>query len=220
MYRFLKRLMDLLIAGIVFLIALPFFLPIVIILRLTGEGEVWYLQERIGYKNKPFNIWKFATMLKNSPNMMTGDVTVKGDPRVLPVGKFLRKTKLNEFPQVINVLKGDMSVVGARPLVDKSFYLYKPEVQEVIYSTPPGITGIGSVIFRDEETIIDESGMEPRKFYETYILPYKGELEIWYQQNKSIGVDIVILFLTVWVVIFPASKLPYKVFKTLPERNF
>lgn len=218
MYLILKRLIDVFVAGAAFLIFLPIFIPVVIVLKLTGEGEVFYLQDRIGFKNKTFKIWKFATMLKNSPNLGTGDVTVKNDPRVLPAGNFLRKTKINELPQVINVLIGNMSIVGARPLMEQSFKQYVKEVKEVIYSTPPGITGIGSLVFRDEESIIDNSDMPPREFYEKFIIPYKGQLEMWYQTHKSLYTDILIIILTAWVIISPKSKLPFKVFKDLPPK--
>lgn len=212
--------MDIIIAGISLIIFLPLFIPISIILKFSGEGEVFYFQERIGKKNSPFKIWKFATMLKNSPNMGTGDVTVKNDPRVLPIGKFLRKTKINELPQIINVLIGDMSIVGARPLVDVSFNQYSDRVKNVIYDTPPGITGIGSLIFRDEESIIDKSELPPREFYEKYIIPYKGEVEVWYQNNKSVFLDCKIIFLTALSILFPKNNLINKLFKTLPKRPF
>jgi lipopolysaccharide/colanic/teichoic acid biosynthesis glycosyltransferase len=220
MYLFLKRLLDLFVATVALIIFSPILIPIAIALRLSGEGEILYLQERIGLNNKPFDIWKFATMLKNSPNIGTGDVTVKNDPRVLPMGKFLRKTKINELPQILNVLKGDMSIVGARPLVDVSFKMYEPDVQKVIYSTRPGITGIGSIIFRDEESIIEKSDLPPREFYQKFIIPYKGQLEMWYQQNKSIWVDIKLIFLTAWVILFPKSNLPNKLLCDLPIRPF
>jgi len=218
MYRILKRLLDLLIAIVALLIFSPLLIPVMIMLRLTGEGEIFYAQERIGQNNQPFQILKFATMLKNSPNMGTGDVTVKGDSRVLPFGKWLRKTKINELPQIFNVLNGSMSIVGARPLVDVSFNQYPNDVKKVIYNTPPGITGIGSLIFRDEESIIDRSGEDPRTFYEKNILPYKGQVEVWYQKNKSIFVDIAIIILTAWSIIFSDSKLVYSLFKSLPPK--
>lgn len=220
MHRTFKRLLDLVVAGVALVIFLPLFIPIMLILRLTGEGEVFYLQERIGYKNKPFKIWKFATMLKNSPNIGTGDVTVKNDPRVLPIGRFLRKTKINELPQIFNVLGGTMSIVGARPLVDVSFNQYSNEVKEVVYGTPPGITGVGSLVFRDEESIIDQSELPPREFYEKFIIPYKGKIEMWYQANQTIWLDIKIIFLTAWAILFPSSDLHYKMLKNLPKRNF
>lgn len=185
---------------------------------MTGEGEVLYLQERIGHKNKTFRIWKFATMLRNSPNMGTGDVTVKNDPRVLPLGRLLRKTKINELPQIINVLRGEMSIVGARPLVDVSFNQYPPEVQAVIYKTRPGITGIGSLIFRDEETIIADSGMEPKAYYQKHILPYKGDVEMWYQRNQSLWTDVKIVFVTAWTILFSDSRMVFSVFRDLPKK--
>ena len=202
------------------LILSPLFVAVIIILRFTGEHEVFYLQERIGHKNKKFKIWKFATMVKNSPKLGTGHVTTKNDPRVLPFGKFLRKTKINELPQIINVLKGDMSIVGARPVMEESFRDYSTEVKDVIYNTPPGITGIGSIIFRDEEVLIEKAKLSPLEFYRTEISPYKGELELWYQKNKSMLLDLKIIFLTAWIIVFPGSKLHFKWFKDLPPDPF
>jgi lipopolysaccharide/colanic/teichoic acid biosynthesis glycosyltransferase len=220
MYLILKRLLDIIVATIALIVFSPILIPTIIILKLTGEGEILYLQERMGYKNKLFNIWKFATMLKNSPSIGTGDITVRRDPRVLPFGSFLRKTKINELPQIMNVLLGDMSIVGARPLTNNVFQHYTEGVKKVIYETRPGITGIGSIIFRDEESIIHNSGMPPREFYEKYISPYKGSLEIWYQKNKSLWLDIKLIFLTAWVIVFPKSNLPHQWFKDLPIRPF
>src|SRR5438128_1368584 len=108
MYRIAKRFLDLLLACIALLILLPVFIPVMIILKLTGEHEVFYFQKRIGYKNRPFYIWKFATMIKNSPNIGTGEITLRNDPRVTKFGKFLRMSKIKELPQIINVLKGTM----------------------------------------------------------------------------------------------------------------
>jgi lipopolysaccharide/colanic/teichoic acid biosynthesis glycosyltransferase len=220
MYKNSKRLLDIFIASFALLLFSPLFIVISILLKFSGEGYVFYFQERIGLNNQPFSIWKFATMLKDSLNMTTGDVTVKNDPRVLPMGNFLRKTKINELPQIINVLIGNMSIVGARPLVKRSVDMYADEVKAVIYNSPPGITGIGSLVFRDEETIIDQSGQDPRAFYEQYILPHKGKVEMWYQENKSLWTDIKIIFLTAWVIIFPNSGLVYTWFPDLPKRIF
>ena len=107
------RFFDILFSGIALLILSPLLVPVSIILRLTGEGEVFFLQERIGKGGKKFKLFKFATMLKNSPNIGTGTVTMRNDPRVLPVGKLLRKTKINELPQLLNIFIGDMSVITA-----------------------------------------------------------------------------------------------------------
>lgn len=196
-------------------------LPIIIGLKLTGEGYIFYLQERVGYKNRRFNIYKFATMLQDSPNMAGGIITLKKDPRITPMGGFLRKTKINELPQLLNVLFGDMSFVGPRPVMQKSFDQYPPDVQAVIYHVPPGITGIGSIIFRDEEALISkvkEAGQDPWEFYKNEIYPYKGQLEKWYQDHQSFFTDLKILFLTAWVIVFPNSDLHFRLFKSLPGR--
>lgn len=185
---------------------------------LTGEGYVFYFQKRIGFKNQYFDIWKFATMLKNSPNMGTGSLTLRNDPRVTPVGKYLRKSKVNELPQLINVLLGSMSVVGPRPQMEIDFKSYSKDIQKVIYNVRPGITGIGSIIFRDEERIISESDLPPREIYEKLIAPYKGALEVWYQKNISFYTDLMIILLTIWVILFPESDLHFKIFKDLPKR--
>ncbi len=216
MYKFLKRIIDLVISGIALIILSPLFIPAIIILKLTGEKEIFYLQKRIGYKNSPFYIMKFATMLKNSPNMGTGEITLRNDPRVTKFGKLLRITKLNELPQIINVFKGDMSIVGPRPLMEVSFNLYAPEVRNIIYSCPPGITGIGSLIFRDEERLLSDAA-DARQMY-TAIYPYKAALELWYQQHASTYTDCMIIFLTGWSIIFPKNNLTERVFKTLPRR--
>ncbi|MDX2045319.1 MAG: sugar transferase [Chitinophagaceae bacterium] len=215
----MKRFFDIILSLLVLIILSPLLLPIVILLKLTGEGYVFYYQKRIGYKNEYFDIIKFATMLKNSPNMGTGSITLRNDPRVLPMGRFLRITKINELPQILNVLRGDMSLVGPRPLVDRTFNAYPEPVRRRVYESRPGITGIGSVVFRDEEELISKSGLPPHEFYEKYVAPYKGELEIWYNKHKSFWVDITIIFLTAWVVVFPKSRLVYRVFKDLPEKN-
>lgn len=216
MYPFLKRSFDLLFSLLGLIILSPLFLPIMLALRLTGEGEIFYQQKRVGYRNQFFGIWKFATMLKNSPNMGTGSLTLRNDPRVTPVGRWLRITKINELPQLINVLTGDMSFVGPRPQMEVDFKAYSPKVQDQIYSVPPGITGIGSIIFRDEEKWISESELPVREFYETVIAPYKGELEMWYIDHRSFLTDLKLLFLTFWVVLIPQSQLVQRFFPDLP----
>jgi lipopolysaccharide/colanic/teichoic acid biosynthesis glycosyltransferase len=189
-----------------------------VVLLLTGEHEVFYFQERIGYGGKPFNVWKFATMVKNSPSLGMGLITTRNDPRVLPVGRFLRKTKLNELPQLINILIGDMSIIGPRPLIPDSYYEYTEDVRAYITRLHPGLSGIGSVIFRDEEYYVSKAD-DPIKYYNEQILPVKGELEKWYFYNVSLYVDFMIVFLTCWVIIAPKSDLVYRIFKDLPRFN-
>ncbi len=218
MYNLIKRIIDILLSAMALLFLLPVFIPIIIILKFSAEGEILYFQKRIGKNCKYFDIWKFATMLKNSPNMGTGNITLRNDPRVTSIGKFLRKSKINELPQIVNVFKGDMSIVGPRPTVKKHADAYSDEIRDKIYSIKPGITGIGSIIFRDEEELISQSEMEPFEFYKKYIIPYKAKVELWYHKNKSLSTDFLIILLTAWVIIFPTSNLLDKIFKDLPKR--
>ena len=193
MYKLTKRLFDIFSSSIALIFLSPLLLTIIVLLRLTSEGEVFYFQERIGIHNKPFKIFKFATMLKNSSKMKGGYITIKNDPRVTFVGGFLRKSKINELPQLLNVFLGHMSVVGPRPVMRVSFESYPKEIQKVIYNVKPGLTGIGSIIFRDEEDIITNvksEGGDIWDFYKNTIYPFKGKLEVWYQKNKSFLLDI------------------------------
>ena len=220
-YIFSKRILDVLVSLLVLLLLSPLFLIIIFLLKISGEGEILYLQERIGFRNSKFKIWKFATMLKDSMNLGTGSITLQNDFRVTKIGIFLRKTKINELPQIINILKGDISLVGPRPFVTKTFTAYNSEVQSKIYNVKPGLTGIGSIIFRDEESIISSVNDEdPYEFYKRVIAPYKGRLEIWYQLNCSFFLDLQLIFFTAWVILFPKSKLYEKWFDDLPRRNF
>lgn len=220
MYKhFFKRIIDFIASLIAILILSPILIPVVIGLLLTGEHYIFYFQKRIGYKNQYFDIWKFATMLKESPNLGTGLHTTKRDPRILPMGGFLRQTKINELPQLFNILFGNMSIVGPRPLVDKTFEPYPQHVKDVIYNVKPGLTGIGSIVFRDEEQLLSETKMPLDEYYKLHISPYKGELELWYQKHQSFYTDMMIIFLTAWVIVSPKSELVFKIFKDLPTRS-
>lgn len=221
MYRLIKRFFDIIFSCSGLILLLPIFIPIIILLKFTGEGEIFYRQERVGFKNNKFGILKFATMLKDSANIGTGLVTVRSDPRITPLGSFLRMSKINELPQIINVLVGDMSFVGPRPLPESSVVKYSQEVRENLYQNKPGITGIGSLLFRDEEKLVTaykNLGRDPLEYYRSYIYPYKGALEMWYHKNISFFTDISILFLTFWSIVKSDSQLVYKVLKGLPKK--
>ena len=218
MYSFVKRVVDFVVALVVLVILIVPFLVIMIALRATGEGEVFYRQQRVGYKTRHFGIWKFATMLKNSPNLLTGSLTVRGDPRVTPLGHALRATKINELPQLINVLTGEMSFVGPRPQMQVDFDIYPPEMRAHIYDARPGVTGIGSIVFRDEERLLSQPGVDPRKLYEEKIAPYKGALEMWYLEHRSLWLDFRLLLLTIWVVLRPESHIVYRSLPSLPTK--
>jgi lipopolysaccharide/colanic/teichoic acid biosynthesis glycosyltransferase len=218
----MPRIFDVLLSILALLVLLPLFIPIVVILLLTGEHKVFYLQTRVGYKNKKFKIIKFATMLSNSANMGSGSLTLKNDPRVLPFGSFLRKTKINELPQILNIIIGDLSIVGPRPQMQVDFEKYSDDVQKKIYNLRPGLTGIGSIIFRDEESLISlaAENENPHDFYKRIISPYKGDLEMWYQENRTFILDFQLIFMTAWAIVSPETRLYEKWFKDLPMRNF
>ena len=211
----MERFFDILFSGIALLLLSPLLVPVAITLRFTGEGEVFFLQERVGKGGDQFELYKFATMLKNSPNIGTGTVTMRDDPRVLPVGRFLRKTKINELPQLLNIFYGDMSVIGPRPLTTQTFGAYSENTQNLIKQVRPGLSGVGSIIFRGEEEIMCGQPL-PLTFYETVIAPYKGALEEWFVANKSLYIYFTAIFVTAWAVLNPGTKLAWRVFKHLP----
>jgi len=211
------RFFDVCFSGLALVVFSPFLIPIMIALKFTGEGEIFYVQQRVGKDGKMFGLLKFATMLKDSPNMKMGTVTVKNDPRILPMGNFLRKTKINELPQLINIFLGDMSVIGPRPQTERCFFAFPKSSQEAIKRVKPGLSGIGSIVFRGEEDILDDPNIDRLKFYDEVIAPYKGELEQWYVKNQNLYTYFMLIGLTVWVVLYPDSKIYKSIFKDLPE---
>lgn len=212
----MQRLFDIVFSGLALLVLSPLLVPIAILLRLTGEGEIFFLQDRVGRDGKTFALYKFATMLKNSPSIGTGTVTVKNDPRILPAGRFLRKTKINELPQLLNILNGDMSIIGPRPQTQRCFDAFPKHSQENIVKVRPGLSGIGSIVFRDEEEMM-HGHEDPNFFYDQVIMPYKGQLEEWYVQNQSMYTYFMLIALTVWVVLVPGSGAVWTVLGNLPK---
>lgn len=218
MYTPVKRLLDLAVAASLLVVLLPLLLLVALVLRFTGEGEILYLQERVGHRNENFVIWKFATMLKDSPNLGQRDITVRNDPRILPLGGVLRKTKFNEIPQLVNVLKGEMSLVGPRPLMRRSFDRYSKEAQGRLYEIKPGITSIASILFRDEEALASAAADIEATYVE--IAECKAVLEGWYREHISLRTDLSILALTACALACSpqtAIDLVYRVFPGLPK---
>ncbi len=201
----MQRLFDILFSGVALIILAPLLIPVMIVLKLTGEHEIFYVQQRVGKGGKMFGLLKFATMLKDSPNLGSGTITVKGDPRVLPFGKFLRKSKINELPQLLNILKGDMSIIGPRPQDMRCFIVFDDVDQVNIKKVRPGLSGIGSIIFRDEESLLDgeESLEEKEDFYDHVISPYKGQVETWYVEHQSLKLYFQLIWLTAVAVLMP-----------------
>ena len=211
----MQRILDILFSLSGLIILSPLFVPIIVVLRFTGEGEVFFRQKRVGRGGVNFDLLKFATMQKNSPNMGTGTVTLKDDPRVLPVGRFLRTTKLNELPQLLNILLGDMSLIGPRPQTQRCFDAFPKSSQVEIVKVVPGLSGIGSIVFRGEEDMM-HAGTDPDQFYDEVIMPYKGELECWFVENQGVLIYLKSIFFTVWVVLFPNSSAHWGAFSGLP----
>ena len=212
----MQRFFDIIFSGSALVLLSPLLLPLMFILRVTGEGEIFFPQSRVGRGGKHFELYKFATMLKDSPNMGTGTVTVKNDPRVLPMGGFLRKTKINELPQLINIFNGDMSVIGPRPQTQRCFDAFPLLSQSEIIKVRPGLSGIGSIVFRNEEEMMHANN-DPDKFYDEIVMPYKGKLEEWYVRNLSIGLYFQLILITIYVVLFTSGKTVWAVLKKLPD---
>lgn len=212
----MERIFDILFSVLALTLLSPVLFLVGLTLKFTGEGEIFFLQERVGRGGNAFKLIKFATMLKDSPNLGTGTVTMKGDARILPFGKILRSSKINELPQLLNVLLGDMAVIGPRPLTSQTFSAYPVAVQEVIKSVRPGLSGVGSIVFREEEEIMD-GPFASVEFYECVIAPYKGSLEEWFVANKGLYLYFLSIFITVWAVLIPSSAIVWRLYRGLPK---
>jgi len=191
----MKRIFDIVFSALGLLVLLPFFLLVALLIKFDSKGPVFYLQERIGKNGKPFKIFKFRTMVVDADKK--GLLSLgKKDSRITRVGAFLRKTKFDELPQLINVLKGDMSFVGPRPEVKKYTDLYTPEQWEVL-QVRPGITDYASLEYIDEEQLLGASD-DPEKTYIEEIMPHKIRLNKDYLAHRSFFSDIKLIFMTVF----------------------
>lgn len=195
------RILDIFFAILGLLVLGIFMLGATAINLFSGEHKVLYKQNRVGKGGKDFLLFKFATMLENSPDLPGGLVTAVNDPRVLPFGRFLRRTKVNELPQLFNILIGDMSFVGPRPQTRPHYNLYTEEQKKIIDATGPGLTGVGSLFFRNEEQMLVDCGGDPVRFHDEVVTPYKGDLEVWYATRVSVGMYLKIIYLTAATII-------------------
>lgn len=211
----MTRFFDILFSGIAIVILFPFMLPIMIALKLTGEHDIFYKQIRVGKDGKDFGLLKFATMLRDSPNLPGGLYTSKNDPRMLPMGKFLRKTKINELPQLINIFIGQMSIIGYRPTVRQHYEAYPEQFRSKLVNSRPGLSGIGSIVFRNEEEILQQF-TDKKSFHQNVINPYKAELEAWYTEHQNLYTYFKLIFMTVDAVLHPDSKKWRTAFEDLP----
>lgn len=189
----MKRLFDILVSLIILSVFLPFGILISLAIILESKGGAFYRQERIGKNGVPFRLWKFRTMRVNADKL--GKLTVgMRDPRITRVGYFIRKSKLDEFPQFLNVLTGEMSIVGPRPEVQEYVSLYTEE-QRKILSVKPGITDYASLEYFKENELLGKSE-NPRETYIHEIMPAKIELNKKYIANPTLGQDIKIMWQT------------------------
>lgn len=173
-------------AGLVLLA--PFLAAIALAIRLESAGPAFFLQERVGYRGRPFRIVKFRTMRRNAP-AEGPQITVGADPRITRVGGLLRKSKLDELPQLINVLKGEMSLVGPRPEVPAFMERYLPEQRALILSVRPGITDFAAIEFSDEAEILARAS-DPEKAYVNEVMPRKFALYKRYVEERSLWLDL------------------------------
>jgi len=214
----LERFFDIIFSSLAIVFLSPILIVVAIVLKVS-KNNIIYRQQRVGLGGEYFDVYKFTTMVENSENMGSGTITLKNDSRVLPIGKLLRKSKLNELPQLFNILKGNMSIIGPRPQDREGFNAFGKEEQEIIIKVQPGLSGIGSIFFRDEEEIIERTKVEDKNhFYIETISPYKGKIEAWYVENKSIFLYFSLIIMTLYVVVSPDNKINYsKKFKNFPS---
>lgn len=210
------RFFDLLFSFFLLILLFPLLLLVCIWNVLTGEHEIFYKQTRIGKNGKQFEIIKFATMLKNSSELGAGGFTELNDSRFLPLGSFMRKTKINELPQLINVLRGEMSLVGFRPLAKESFDRASEIADKTTYFIMPGITSPASIFLRNEEQILMKV-KDKQKYYDECVLPFKVSLDEWWAKNNNVFNYFAILFLTALSLFLPFNALPIKILKDLPK---
>lgn len=210
------RFLDVVLAGLASVVLLPLFGLVALVLRFTGEREVFYRQCRIGRGGREFRLLKFATMLKESPSIATGDLTVSGDPRVLPTGRFLRASKINELPQLFNVLKGDMSLIGPRPQTPAHFALIPVEFRAEILAVRPGLSGPAAILFRDEDAVLSRVA-DPVDYYARVIAPVKGRLDAAFAAHRSLSSYFLLICATALVVAGVEPRRMTKWFRWMPE---
>lgn len=192
LHQALPRLFDAACAGTGLLLILPVLAGIAILILLDDGPPIFFSQTRVGRNGKSFRIWKFRTMRANSRGSA---ITAAGDHRVTPVGAALRKFKLDELPQLFNVVKGEMSLVGPRPEVPEYVQIEAPAWRAVLQARP-GITDLASLLYRDEERILAASG-DPQVLYRERVLPAKLRLNLAYLRARSFWQDLRLIYLTI-----------------------
>jgi lipopolysaccharide/colanic/teichoic acid biosynthesis glycosyltransferase len=188
----LKRSFDFISAFMALLLLMPLLLLVSLLIKLTMPGPVLFRQIRIGFGGRPFTIYKFRSMKVNRSKV---SITLSSDNRITPLGRFLRRSKIDELPQLWNILRGDMSVVGPRPDVPG----YSDKLQgsdQLLWTVRPGLTGLDSISYPNEESILDQQS-DPQKYYDEVLWPEKVRLNLAYIKNRSFWMDIAIILFTV-----------------------
>jgi len=193
----LKRFFDITAAGIGLIFIAPIITIFGLLIRTTSIGPVFFRQNRVGLNGKIFLVYKFRTMVDRAEDLGTS-VTTGNDARITPLGRFLRRTKLDELPQLMNVFNGEMSLVGPRPDVPEIVKNYMPHMKH-IFEVRPGITSVATLHLRDEEEILAKVN-DPDKFYEDVLVPLKVKLAMEHVDKNSFWFDMKILFQTVWML--------------------
>lgn len=194
-----KRLFDIVFAALVLLLLCPLLLAVALWVRLDSPGPALFRQQRVGRHGRPFGIYKFRTM-RVGAEAAGPQITVGTDARITRAGARLRRAKLDELPQFLNVLRGDMSVVGPRPEVPRYVALYPPDVRKTVLSVRPGITALASIAFRDESTLLAHSA-DPERTYVEQILPAKLGHAQRYVRSRNLWLDLRIIVLTILAVL-------------------
>ena len=186
----LKRVIDFVVAGTGLLLLAPFFLLVGLLIKLDSKGPIFFKQKRVGRTFHPFLIYKFRTMVERAPQLGPA-ITVGEDARITRVGRLLRRAKVDELPQLINVLKGEMSLVGPRPELPEYVAAFRQQYEEIL-SVRPGITDLASLRFIDEASLLAHAD-DPERTYRECILPQKLALARQYVAHHSLGMDCLLL---------------------------
>jgi len=194
LYELIKRIFDCGVAALGLILLLPLMAVIALLIKLDSPGSVFFAHERVGRHGRKFKVLKFRTMVQDAPKL-GGAITARHDPRITRIGRLLRTTKLDELPQLWNVLKGEMSLVGPRPEVERYVQLWEPALREQVLSVRPGITGLTQIRYRHEERLLAQQP-DPEKYYREVLLPLKLASDAEYVRRRSLLFDFYLLLRT------------------------
>jgi lipopolysaccharide/colanic/teichoic acid biosynthesis glycosyltransferase len=214
-YERVKRGLDILAASVGLLLLAPLMGLIALAVKLDSHGGVFFAQRRVGRYGRPFKVLKFRTMVQDAPKR-GGAITAGHDPRITRVGRILRKTKLDELPQLWNVLKGEMSLVGPRPEVEAYVALWEPTLREKVLSVRPGITGLTQIRYRHEETLLAQQP-DPETYYREVLLPLKLQSDAEYVDRRTLLYDLSLILRTLLALFERPSDERESVSHTQPQ---